>query len=77
MISGMELFGKSGRGPALLSLGWRKGHRGDIQTESRGRLRTQQAGKGEAVCSWHEDLQGQRPRGMKDMVSLLENTGGF
>ena len=69
----MQLFGKSGRSPGLLSLVGRRPHKGDIETEFRGRLRTQQAGKAEAVCSQHKDGQGQSPVGMKDVI--LEASG--
>ena len=68
MVSVMELFRKSGRNPELLCLVGRRPHRGDIQTEFRGSLRTQQAGKGEVVCSQHKDRQGQSPGGMKDII---------
>lgn len=77
VISVMELFRNCSRCRELLGLGWRKLHRGgDIQTESWGRLRIQQAGEGDGVQSRQEELQEQRPRGINEMTSLA-NTGGF
>ena len=69
----MQLFVKSGRSTGLLRLVGRRPHRGGIETEFRGMLRTQQAGNAEAACSQHKDGQGQSPGGMKDVI--LEASG--
>lgn len=50
---------------------------GMTSKQSRGRLRTWQAVKGEGVCSRWEHLQGQRPRDGGEMAGFLENIGSL